>query len=106
MDFRKVNKNWKRINLCKNVGVAIENTYVFLLNMLVLLIQIICLVICRIADLDSHNTKLILVFILQIDLTLTGLFVNTINLEMGLVNFERCLNFVKRQNYQPDTTKN
>jgi hypothetical protein len=65
--------------------------------MLVLLIQIICFIICFASSLDSGSTKLILVFVLQLDLSLTGLLLNTINLEMGLVNFERCLNFVKRK---------
>lgn len=84
--------------MLKNIGILIENSYIFLLNILVLLIQIICFMTCYVGEIDRSTSKLILVFVLQLDLSLTGLLLNTINLEMGLVNFERCLNFVKRKN--------
>jgi hypothetical protein len=98
INMEKVQRNWKKINILKNVGILIENSYILLLNVLVLVIQVVCMVICYSSSMDSGTSKMILVFILQLDLSLTGLLLNTISLEMGLVNFERCLNFVKKKN--------
>lgn len=62
------------------MGIIIENSYILLLNLFVLLIQILCFIICYMGDVDRSTAKLILVFILQLDLSLTGLLLNTINL--------------------------
>ncbi len=87
INMEKVERNWKKINILKNVGILIENSYILLLNVLVLVIQVVCMVICYSSSMDSGTSKMILVFILQLDLSLTGLLLNTISLEMGLVNF-------------------
>lgn len=87
MKFNKVEKNWKRINLLKNIGIVIENYYILILNVLVLVIQILCFIVCFVGGIDRSTGKLILTFILQLDLSLTGMLLNTIYLEMGLVNF-------------------
>lgn len=62
------------------MGIIIENSYIFLLNVFVLIIQVICFIICFAGNIELKTAKLILVFIFQLDLSLTGLLLNTINL--------------------------
>jgi len=64
----------------KNIGIVVENSYILVLNFLVLAIQISCFVICYSASMEPGTVKLILVFILQLDLSLSGLMLNTIGL--------------------------
>lgn len=80
-------KSWRNIFECKEMGLFIENYFMIILNVVLLVFSMVLVAMSKQLDISSIDKSILLIACLNVDFDLVNMFLSAVRLEICLVSF-------------------